>query len=239
VKLSTLLEIIGSGSMLLMAGVVAFIFGIANGVAEATHLPMWVCLCGFGALFAIVGIALVDRGAEEAEQQVKAVPPVFDAVRKAAHSPWLGFGASILGGMLLARLFRRERAVVVKTTAPAAPVVLQTAASPFKGDEPVQPAPQPEKRSNGLSRYLKEQLRTLAAEAAPVALAFGIKALGIPSTQQLLEGFLGTDDRRESASPKQSNVPFSDSRDSGEPASASRATRAAPSHNGRTSFSGD
>ena len=109
-KLSTLLEIIGSGSILLVVGVGVFLVGLGFGFSEATHVPLWASFCGLGLLAAIVGYVLVDRGSDKAEEHVKTMSPMFEALR----SPWLIVGAGIVGGMVLQRLLRGRREVVVE-----------------------------------------------------------------------------------------------------------------------------
>ena len=175
-KLSRLLELIGSGSVLLGVGVLMIALGIAFGFSEATHLPYWASLAGIGLFAAIVGYVLFDRGTEETEEQVKKLPIV-----EALHSTWLVIGAAVVGGFLLARLTKSRREKVTPT--------VRTIAIPT---EPEKPSEHPESSTTkkedapSTSHYLGDQLRTLGSLASGIALSLGMKALGIPPVEQLL-----------------------------------------------------
>jgi len=116
VKFSTSLEIIGSGSVLLVVGVLMMAFGSAYAFSELTHLPLWACLglVGLGVMF--LGYFLVTRGADETEVQMKHIP-VFEAIR----SPLLAVGAAVAGGFILARLSRPRRGTTIKNVTLQAP----------------------------------------------------------------------------------------------------------------------
>ena len=109
-KLSTLLELIGSGSILLIVGAGAILLGVGFGLSEATQVPLWVSFCGLGLFAVAAGFMLIDRGSDEAEEQVtKAMTPMIAFAR----SPWAGFAAAVIGGLVLQRLLRAKREVVV------------------------------------------------------------------------------------------------------------------------------
>ncbi len=181
-KLSTLLEIIGSGWMLLLLGVGLMLASVGIAFSEAAHVPLWASLGGLGLFTAIVGFALVDRGGEEAEEQVKAVSPVFEALR----NPWLMLGASVVGGIVLQRLLRghpqREAESVVPLTAANSEGRVKDVA-----------APSATKEGFSLSDYLGDQLRAFGSVASETAIAAGIQALGIPSVKQWVMDLLGGD----------------------------------------------
>lgn len=184
-KFSTLLQVIGSGSILLTVGIALVALGIGYGFSEGTQLPLWVCLCLIGLFTGIVGFALVDRGSEEAEEQIeKDLPPVIEFLR----NPWLTVGASIVGGIIIQRLFRGRSEVVVENILPV---------NAAAGSAPMRQAaaePQPSTTgtiADGLSSYFGDQMRTLATMAAGTAATLGLKALGIPPIEQLLGELLG------------------------------------------------
>lgn len=180
-KLSTLLELIGSGSVLLGVGVLMIALGTAFGFSEATHLPYWASLSGIGLLSAIVGYVIFDRGTEETEEQVKKLPIV-----EALHSPWLVIGAAVAGGMLLARLTqgRREKATPSEGT-------IATPTAPEKLSEQPESSTTKKDDAHSLSHYIGDELRTLGSLASGIALTLGMKALGIPPVEQLLAQILG------------------------------------------------
>jgi hypothetical protein len=180
VKLSTLLELIGSGSILLVVGAGAVLLGVGFGFSEATHLPLWVSFCGLGLLAVAVGIVLIDRGSDEAEEHVtKAMSPMVDVVR----SPWTGFAAAILGGIVLQRLLRPKRRVVVKRPT-VVPVEVTPAVSPAPPKAP------PAAEAFSLSRFLGGQLRSLGSVAAESAVAMGMQAIGVNSLEELVRELL-------------------------------------------------
>jgi len=192
VKLSTLLQMIGSGSILLVVGVALVALGIGYGLTEATHLPLWVCLCGLGLFISIVGFFLVDRGSEEAEEQIeRELPPVIEFIRH----PWFTLGASVVGGLILQRLFRGRREVVVENILPARS---DEAASP-SSQTPAEPA-SPKASEFSLSEFLGDQLRTLGTVASGAAVSMALKSLGIPSAEQLVRELLGDDTPQEQSS---------------------------------------
>jgi hypothetical protein len=225
VKLSTLLQVIGSGSVLLIVGVALVALGIGYGFHEATQLPLWACLCLIGLFIAIAGYALVDRGSEEAEEQIEKEMPVIDVLR----SPWLTIGASILGGMLLQRLFRARSEIVVENILPVKAEVADAT--------PSQTIAESEKPSttttigSAVSDYFGDQLRTLATMATGAAATLGLKALGIPPVEQLIGELLGSDAPTEQTADSSGMRPSSE----GESQGRSRAERASSlqhSHNG-------
>jgi len=172
VKFSTSLEIIGSGSVLLVVGVLMLAFGGAYAFAELTHLPLWACLglVGLGVMFA--GYFLVTRGADETEDQMKHIP-VMEAIR----SPFLGVGAALAGGFILAALRRSRRSSRPKNFTVVAPSSERVASKQEEGPS--------------LSHLISEQLLSLGTQAASVALTSGWKMLGIPPVEQLLQELLG------------------------------------------------
>lgn len=182
-KLSTLLEIIGSGSILLLVGVAMLALGISYGFSEATQLPLWACLCGMGLFLGIVGIAFLDRGSEEAEQQVKTMP----LMGRALSNPIVLATASILGGIILQRLFRRGRGVEQ-----ARMVVVKAPQS-----TPVEQPQKPASSSFSLSGYLGEQLRSLGAIAGGIALSTAVKSLGVPSMEKLVQDLTGEGEKKD------------------------------------------
>lgn len=203
-KLSRVLEIIGSGSILLMAGVGLLLLGVGFGFSEATHLPLWATLCGLGLLCGIVGVLVLDRGTEEAEEQVKAVTPNFDAVQ----SPWFMIGAAIIGGMVLQRVFRR--------TPPKVEMVVQAPTPVIEPVAPIVHSPQTEPlrvepKAFSLSQHLSDQLRKLGAVAADTAFELGVKALGVPSVEQLIDELMGANKQQTESKvdpePKRASAP--------------------------------
>ena len=103
-KISTLLEMIGGGSLLLVVGVLIVGFGGAYGFADLTHLPLWASMLIVGLLVAFVGYVMLNRVADKTEEQVKQLP-VIEAMRH----PWWIAVAAVAGGFILARLTRSER----------------------------------------------------------------------------------------------------------------------------------
>lgn len=181
-KLSTLLEIIGSGWMLLVLGVGLLLAGVGIAFSEAAHVPLWASLGGLGLFTAIVGFAIVDRGGVEAEEQVKAVSPLFDALR----NPWLTLGASIVGGIVLQRLLRGPPRAKVDVVGPPTP--------PGAGEHVENVAtPSAKKAGFSLTDYLGDQLGAIGSVAGEAALAFGIQALGVPSVKELVGKLFGGD----------------------------------------------
>jgi hypothetical protein len=191
VKLSTLLELIGSGSILLTVGAAAILLGVGIGLSEATQLPLWVSFCGLGLLAAAVGYALIDRGSDEAEEQVQqAMSPMVDFVR----SPWAGMAAAIIGGIVLQRLVRRKRDTADRPVS-ATPVAV---AAPSAPDE-AKPNQSAKAQGFSLSRYLGNQLSSLGSVAAEAAVAMGMQTLGVPSLEELVRDLLGADKQQKPA----------------------------------------
>jgi hypothetical protein len=185
VKLSTLLELIGSGSILLVVGAAAILMGAGFGLSEAANMPLWVSFCGLGLLAAAAGYVLIDRGSDEAEVQVnKAMSPLVDGLR----NPFVGMAVAILGGIVLQRLLRGKREVVVERSVEVIPM-----ASPDNSDNRAAteaPAASPEHR---VSHFLGEQLRSIGTVAAETAVAVAMQTLGVPSIRELLGKLLGPD----------------------------------------------
>jgi len=225
--------VIGSGSVLLVVGVALIALGIGYGFSEATQLPLWVCLCLIGLFTGIVGFALVDRGSEEAEEQIeKELPPVVEFLR----NPWLTMGASVVGGLILQRLFRGRSEVVVENIMPAQPDAHATAATSQGSAEPAQSSTTGT-ISDGLSSYFGDQMRTFATMAAGAATTLGLKALGIPPIEQLIGELLGSDSPTEKSSDSEGMGPSSQSGSRGPEdyqgrARAERSTSFQHSHNG-------
>jgi len=183
VKFSTLLEMIGSGSVLMLVGAMVLVSGIGLGISAATTLPLWASFCGLGILSAIVGFVLLNRGTEEAEEQVKDMP-VLDAVR---NPVWV-VGAAVVGGFFLSRMLRRTRYVEVAGTVPVQATRTETAA------EAAAEAPKEKKKDSfSFSEFLGSQLRTLGTAASAAAISMGIDALGVPSVEKLLGELLGSE----------------------------------------------
>jgi len=184
VKLSTLLEIIGSGSVLLVVGVGVFSVGLGYGFTAATGLPLWASFSGLGLLAAIIGYVLIDRGSEEAEEQVKAMSPVIEALR----SPWLIVGGAVVGGIVLQRLLRGRREVVVENKIA---VPSDVASTPSEVDVASRSA-EPKKKQGGFgfSQYIGDQLRSFGSVASEAAVALAIQSLGIPSVQEIVNDLL-------------------------------------------------
>jgi hypothetical protein len=181
VKLSKLLELIGSGSVLLVAGVLMIALGIAYGFSEATRVPYWASLGGIGLLAAVIGYVMIDRVSDETEEQVNKLPFV-----EALRSPLWLFGAAAACGIILARLTRiRQNSVALlpkeSIVPPTVPEKMQAQAE----------SSTTYKDAHGVSHFLGDQLRTLGTLAGGVAISLGMKALGIPPVEQLLEELLG------------------------------------------------
>jgi len=193
VKLSTLLQVIGSGSVLLVVGVALVALGIGYGFHEATQLPLWACLCLIGLFIAVAGFVLVDRGSEEAEEKIeKELPPVRDFFRH----PWFMLGASVAGGFLLQRIFRGGRSeVVVENIIPVNPNA--TGSTPSQTAAGSAEPSTTDTIASGVSHYVGDQLRTLATMATGAAATLGMKALGIPPVEQLIGELLGSDETSE------------------------------------------
>ncbi len=227
-KLSTLLELIGSGSILLIVGAGAILLGVGFGFSEATQLPLWVSFCGLGLLAVTVGIVLIDRGSDEAEEHVtKAVSPMFALVR----SPWAGFAAAVVGGIVLQRLCRPRRRIVVKR-----PVAIPVESVPPVTAEEREQAPAPE-MGFSLSRYLGGQLTSLGTVAAEAAVAMGMQALGVPSLKDLVHDLLGGEQKEPTTPPAPDHSPDrpeweATPRDEDDSRGASPRGSRAPSHNG-------
>lgn len=185
-KFSTLLEVIGSGTLLLFGGVVVFLLGIGYGFSEFAHLPLWVCLCGLGLLAGIVGFALVDRGSEEAEEQVMNIPMIGNF----RHNPWFAIGGAIVGGFLLERMFRKRPKIVVAEIVPARS---PSGDATLTGAEP----PAPRVGESNLLHFVGDQARSLGAMAASTAVAIAWQRLGVPLVNQVLDSVLGSEQPKE------------------------------------------
>jgi len=229
VKFSTLLEIIGSGSILLVAGTVLFILGIGYGFSEATQLPLWVSLCGLGLVVAIVGFAIVDHGSEKAEEKVKEMPSL-DFVR----NPWFIAGASVFGGFFLQRLLRGTRRVPAEKVV-AVPIITP---APAQGEATAASANVPVAKKNtfSMSQFLGDELRTLGVLAGGAALNFAQKALGLPTAQQLFDDLLRSLEPKEKPpAPADRARPRPSGGVSEDELLARESARAVPSHNGSNS----
>jgi len=110
VKVSRILETIGSGTVLLLVGVFLITLSLAYAFMELTHLPLWACLGAIGLLVAFGGYVLVNRGADETQEQVEQ----FSVVEH-LKNPWVIAGAAVFGGLILSRLTRRPRINVKKS----------------------------------------------------------------------------------------------------------------------------
>lgn len=183
-KLPTLLEIIGSGSVLLVVGVGVFSVGLGYGFTAATGLPLWASFMGLGLLASIAGYVLIDRGSDEAEEHVKAMSPLIEAIR----SPWLTVGAAVVGGIVLQRLLRGRREVVIENK--IAPPL--DAGMPFRDDAAARSTEQPKTRGFSFSQYFGDQLRSIGSVASEAAVALAIQSLGVPSVQEIVNDLLGS-----------------------------------------------
>jgi hypothetical protein len=179
VKISTSLEMIGGGSLLLIAGALIIGFGGAYGFAELTHLPLWASLLIVGLLIAFAGYVMLNRVADKTEEQVKQLP-VVEAIR----SPWLIAGAAVAGGFILSRLTRSEPPRTIEIVTPNGSTGLDTVH--LSEVETTQHHSKP-----GLGHKIGEQLRTFGSLASGMALTMGMKALGIPPLDQLAKDLLG------------------------------------------------
>jgi len=187
VKLSTLLQIIGSGSVLMVVGVALILFGAAYGFSAGTGVPLWVSLVGLGLLATVVGIFVIDRGSVEAEEEVKKLP-MIDALR----SPYLLLGASVVGGLLVARLTRKR------------PVIVEHATVREIDEEPPVPlVDETLKKTEGLNipSLVSAHLLQLGAMAGDMAINLGMKSLGIPSMREFLDGILGGEEPKKATPP--------------------------------------
>jgi len=223
VKLSTLLEIIGSGSVLLVVGVGVFFVGLGYGFSEATGLPLWASFCGLGLFAAIVGYVLIDRGSDQAEEHVKAMSPMFEAFR----SPWLIVGAGIVGGIVLQRLLRGRRGVIVenKVAVPCDVGSLNSQA------DPAPPSTEQSKTTGfSFSQYVGDQLRTLGTVASEAAVAMAIQSLGIPSVREIVDDLLGSKEQEDEPN-ADASAPSDRGGGAKEYAHATRGSTT-PSHNG-------
>jgi len=183
VKLSTLLEIIGSGSLLLVLGIGILLLGVGYGFTAATQVPLWASLCGIGILTAIVGGVLLDRGSVEAEAQVtKKIPRVMEVIR----SPWWTVGASVLGGLFLQRLLRGQREIIVENIVPMPKP--ETFAAPNLDHQ--ERAELQEEKGFSVSEYVGDQLRSLGSIASGMAVSFALKSLGVPTVKELISELL-------------------------------------------------
>jgi len=190
VKLSTLLEIIGSGSILLVVGIGILLLGVGIGASEGLHIPLWATFCGLGLMTAIVGFTIVDRGSDEAEAQVaKKMPLLMNVIR----SPYLTVGGSILGGILLQRLLRNRQEVVIANIGPSAPVD----AAQSSPDRTQHAGAASADEGFSISQYLGDQMRSLATVATGAAVALGMEALGVPSVEQLIKDLLSGEKQTE------------------------------------------
>jgi len=186
VKLSTLVEIIGSGSVLLVVGIGILLLGVGHGFTEATHVPLWASLCGLGVLTAVVGGALIDRGSTEAEVQVaKQLPGVMGVIR----SPWWTVGAAVVGGFIIQRLLRGNRDIVVENIMP---VPTPDADNMVSTPDPDQTKHAKPKDGSGfsISEYVGDQLRSVGSIASGMAISFALRSLGVPTAKELITQLL-------------------------------------------------
>jgi len=109
VKVSRILETIGSGTVLLLVGIFLIALSFAYAFEGLTHLPLWACLGAIGLLVAFGGYVLVNRGADETQEQVEQ----FSMVEH-LKNPWVIAGAAVFGGLILSRLTRRPRINVIE-----------------------------------------------------------------------------------------------------------------------------
>jgi len=186
VKLSTMVSLIGSGSVLFVVGLLLLAFGITYGINESMGIPLWASFCSLGGFSAIVGYFLIDRGSDGTEAEVKKLP-IVGMVR----SPLWTVGAAFAGGLILARLSRRRKQVVVERVVGdethAIPVVPEASGG-------VPESPSNNKEASSFSTMIGDQLRSLGGLASGVALNLGMKALGIPPVEQLLSELLGSEE---------------------------------------------
>lgn len=229
-KLSTLLEIIGSGSIMLLVGVALLMLGISYGISEGTHIPLWAALCGMGLFLGIVGIAFLDRGTEEAEEQVKALP----MMNKALHNPWMIAGASVVGGLILQRIFRVHR-----DPAPAQPVVVveqgHTAESLVEHKPTSTPAPARARSASSfsISKFIGDQLRSLGTKAASMAVTTAVNSLKIPSVDTLLKELVGGQKKPDTPAGSAAGHTNRMAQDNfGQGTSSTTGSSSRPSHNG-------
>jgi len=183
VKISTLLEMIGGGSLLLVIGALIVGFGGAYGFAELTHLPLWASMLIVGLLVAFTGYFMLNRVADKTEEQVKHLP-VVDAMRHPMRHPWWIAGAAVAGGFILARLTRSEPARTIEIVTPNGSTGLDDVhLSEVKSRHA--------ESKSGLGHMIGEQLRTFGSMASGMALTMGMKALGIPPLDQLAKDLMG------------------------------------------------
>lgn len=188
-KVSRILETIGSGTVLLLVGVFLIALSLAYAFVELTHLPLWACLGAVGIMSAFGGYALVNRGADETEEQVKQ----FSVVEH-LKNPWVIAGAAVFGGLILSRLTRRPRINVIEKIIEEPVTHHDVIHRRVTGETPSR-SKQPTSFFAGLSQVIgekfRQQLRTLGAQAATAAVELGTKSLGIPPVDQLLDQLMG------------------------------------------------
>lgn len=222
-KLSTLLELIGSGWLLLVAGVSVLVLGLGYGLNSATNLPIWACLVAMGLFTLIVGVALVGRGGEKAEQQVKAMPLFTEVLQH----PWTAIGATVVGGLLFYRLIRGRPKVIVERITPAQAVETDLIR---KTDGTTTTT---KSSSFSLSSLLGDHLQELGAKAGEMAIKLGMQAFGVPPLKTLISDLLAGTGQKETvpAGERESPSDFSRPKEYAGTASGGRG----PSHNGNGS----
>jgi len=172
-----LIAIVGAGSALTLAG-----FALMGGAAGAAlahyfpqiHLSIWLLI--IGGVMLILGMTLVGRGGTKTVEKVENELSMPNVV---SNFPWTFIGLGAAATLLLVWILRPRSSNEVTRTE-VKPVYVPSP-SPSPASSSFYSPPPPPKRTT-----LTDVLMPLAASAASYATTMGMKALGVPSPQEIL-----------------------------------------------------
>lgn len=189
-----LIAIVGAGSALTLAG-----FALMGGAAGAAlhhyfpqiHLSIWLLI--IGGVMLTLGMTLVGRGGTKTVEKVENELSMPNVV---SNFPWTFIGLGAGAALLLVWIFRpRSSGEVTRTE--VKPVYVPSP-SPSPTSSSFFAPPPPPKRTT-----LTDVLMPLASSAASYATSMGMKALGVPSPQEILGSmvnkFMGTSSSKTSS----------------------------------------
>jgi len=169
-----LIAIVGGGGMLALGGFI--VLGAAAGVLLAATVPtvnLGIWLLIFGGVMLVIGLTLVERGGAKTVEKVGNELSMPNVV---SNFPWTFAIAGAAGTLFFVWLFRRRSPIEVAKDE-GKTVYIQSA--PISSRSP--PPPPAPKRTT-----LADVMMPLGAAAAQFAATTAMKALGVPTPQEML-----------------------------------------------------
>jgi hypothetical protein len=188
-----LIAIVGGGSVLAMAGFI--LLGAAAGVLLAVTVPavsLGVWLLIVGGVMLVLGLMLVERGGTKSVEKVEKELSMPNVVK---NFPWTFVAAGVGSTLFFVWLFRKRSPAELATKPEVQRIVV-----PMPTGAPPQPPPAPKRTT------LADVMLPLGTAAASYASSVAMKALGVPTPQEMLgslvKGFFSGDHGQTKSEPQ-------------------------------------